>query len=416
MRMLAVTVGLLLISPNLSAQRGPVATPHIRSVVQGSLIAPGSPPFHIEASITEGQEATPYATIQMDWLSATSYREVIRSAVFNSVRISSNGRLYENDSAPYIPLILQTLSTAMLDPKPIVDAVQEGDRVLTKSNGAVDESGVSCFDAQRRLCSRVPGGLKETVAASGHAVTFGNYQPFGDKRIARVITNAPRLGEELVTLTVTELKEIDKATPIDVPADTGTGRIEFEDVSEAELRSHLIGSPSIIWPQPLDGAEQGPASFFISIDTTGQVREVQQLYTVNERTNDSAMNQLMGWRFRPFVVDGGPMQAGGILRFTLNTREFGPQTPLTDAEARKLVANPTNPKIEGTVPPPAPGTTYSLWAAVDSDGHVIEIMAGDGPNELFIPCMQAVQSWHFEPLTVDGAAVPFRANLIFRFY
>jgi hypothetical protein len=413
MRVPASVVALLLISTGLSAQRGPVATPRIRSLVQGSLIAPDSQPFHLEAMITEGRQATPYATIEMDWISPAIYREVIRSAVLNSVRISSNGRFYEEDSASYMPLMLQTLTTAMLDPKPIIDAIQEGDLVLTKSNGSVDESGLSCIDAQRRMCFRGPGGLKETVAASGHAVTFGDYQPFGHKRIARVITNAPRLGEELYTLTVTQLKEIDKTNPIDIPADAGTERIEFQDVSEAELRSHLIGSPSIIWPQPLDGAEKGPASFFVSIDTTGQVREVQQLYTVNERTNDSAKNQLMRWCFQPFVIAGKPMQTSGILRFTLNTRQFGPQTPLTDAEARKLVVDPANPKIEGNAPPP--GTTYSLSAAIDSDGHVIEIIAGDGPHELFIPCMHAVQSWNFKPLIIDGAAVPFRANLVFHF-
>jgi hypothetical protein len=413
MRVLAIAVGLILISSDLSAQRGQVATPPVRSVVQGSLIAPGSRSFHLEANITEGRQAMPYAKIEMDWISPTAFREVIRSTDFNSVQISSNGRFYENDSARYVPLILRTLAIAMLDPQPIVEAVQEGDRVLTKSNGLVDESGLSCFDAQRRMCFRDPGGLKETVAASGHAVTFGNYQRFGDKRIARVITNAPRLGEDLYTLTVTQLREIDKATHIDVPSDVGTGRIEFQDVSEAELRSHLEGSPVIIWPQPLDGAEKGPASFFVSVDTTGQVREIQQLYTVNERTNDSAKTQLARWRFKPFSIDGKPMQTGGILRFTLNTREFGPQTPLTDAEARKLVADPANPRI-GSGGPPA-GTTYSLWAAVDSDGHVIEIMAGDGPNELFTSCMQAVQSWHFKPLTIDGNAVPFRANLVFHF-
>jgi len=411
--MLASAVGLLLICSALSAQRGPVPTPRIRSVVQGSLIGPKGQPFHLEANITQGRQATPYATIEMDWISATVYKEVIRSTDFNSVRASSQERFYEKDSAGFFPLVLQTLTTAMLDPKPIVDAIQEGDRVLTKSNGSVDESGLSCFDAQHRICFRDAGGLKETVAASGHAVTFGSYQPFGHKRIARVITNAPRLGEELYTLTVTQLREIDKATQIDVPDDAGTGRIDFQDVSEVELRSHLPESPYIIWPQPLDGAEKGPASFFVSIDTTGQVREVQQLYTVNERTNDSAKNQLMRWHFKPFAVDGKPMQTSGILRFTLDTRGFGPKAPLRDEEARKLVANPTNPKIEGSAPPP--GTTYSLWAAVDSDGHVIEIMAGDGPNELFIPCMQAVQSWQFKPLTVDGALVPFRANLVFHF-
>ena len=413
MRTLANALGFLLIPSCLSAQRGPVATLRIRSVVQGSLIAPDNKPFHLEASITEGREATPFGTIQMDWISPDTYREVIRSRVFNSVRISSNERFYENDSASYVPLVLQTLTTAMLDPKPIVDAVQEGDLVLTKSSGAVDESGVTCLDPQRRMCFRDPNGLKETVAASGHAVTFGNYQPFEHKRIARVITNAPRLGEDVYTLTVTQLKEIDKTTHIDVPEGTGTGRIDFQDVSEVELRGHLEGSSSIIWPQPLDGAEKGPARFFISVDTTGQVREVQQLYTVNERTNDSAKNQLMRWHFKPFTADGKSMQASGILRFTLNTREFGPQTPLTDAEARKLVADAADPKIEGTAP--SPGTTYSIWAAVDSDGHVIEIMAGDGPHELFIPCMRTVQSWQFKPLIVDGTAVPFRANLVFHF-
>jgi hypothetical protein len=77
---------------------------------------------------------------------------------------------------------------------------------------------------------------------------------------------------------------------------------------------------------------------------------------VNERTNDSAINQLMRRTFKPFAAaDGRPIQSSGILRFTLDTRAFGPHTPLTDAEARKLVANPTNPKIEGSVPPP--GTT-----------------------------------------------------------
>lgn len=413
MRLLTIIFGLLLLPFSLSAQRGPVVTSRIRSVVQGSLVAPKSHPFHLEASIAEGKQQTSYATIQMDWISPVKYREVIRSSIFNSVRISSNGHIYEQDSERYVPLVLQTLTTAMLDPEPIIDAVQEGDRVLTKSNGAVDESGVTCFDVQRHLCIHNSGGLKETVAASGHAVTFGNYQPFGHKRIAREITNAPRLGEELYTLNITQLKEIDKTTEIDIPANAGTGRIQFQDFSEEELRSHLDGSPSIIWPQPLDGAEKGAASFFVSIDTTGQVREVQQLYTVNERTNDSAKNQLLRWHFKPFIVQDKPIQASGILRFTLNTREFGPQTPLNDTEARALVMDPANPKLEGSAPPP--GTTYSLWASVDSDGHVIEIMAGDGPNELFIPCMQAVQSWHFKPLTVNDAAVPFRANLIFHF-
>jgi hypothetical protein len=206
MRMIASAAGILLISSNLSAQRGPVATPRIRSVVQGSLISPDSKPFHLEANITEGQGAAPYATVQMDWISPADYREVISSSAFNSVRISSNGRFYEKDSADYFPLILQTLVTAMLDPKPIVDAVQEGDRVLTKSNGSVDESGVSCLDAQHLRCFRDSSGLKETVAASGHAVTFGNYQSFGQRESQELLLTLRALAKTCTRLPLPNLK------------------------------------------------------------------------------------------------------------------------------------------------------------------------------------------------------------------
>ena len=70
MRVIAIVVVLLFISSGLLAQRGPAATSQIRSVAQGSLVAADSQPFHLEASITEGRQATPYATVEMDWISA----------------------------------------------------------------------------------------------------------------------------------------------------------------------------------------------------------------------------------------------------------------------------------------------------------------------------------------------------------
>jgi len=56
--------------------------------------------------------------------------------------------------------------------------------------------------------------------------------------------------------------------------------------------------------------------------------------TANERSNDSAIRQILRLRFKPAVKDGLAVQAEGILTFDLNTRASGPANALTDAEVR----------------------------------------------------------------------------------
>ena len=128
----------------------------------------------------------------------------------------------------------------------------------------------------------------------------------------------------------------------------------------------------------------------------GKVREVVPVSTANERTNESVCRQLMKWKFKPISKDGMPAQAESLLTFTLNTRAFGPTTPLSDIEVRKLASNTVEPVISpGTFPA---GTTYTLRAAIDSDGRLIEVIAGNGPPKLYGPCYQAVSKWQFEKL------------------
>jgi hypothetical protein len=398
------------------AQRSPSVTSPIRDVVQSTLIAPGSAPFHLKATITEGREQSqsPYAQIEMFWMAPDKFRRTIQSQDFNQTLIVNGTGVFEEDSSDYFPLQLRTLLMAMVDPKPIIDAVRPGDRVLTKANGAVNDSGITCFGPNGNLCVKNKGGLREVVAASGHPVDFTNYESFEGKKVARVLTNAPRLGEELLTLRITQLE---KLKPLDsssfqVANETAPQQqFRFTTRSEMELRRAVLGTQEIIWPQPLDGGEKGAASFYVSIDRAGNVREVQPLYTVNERTNDSAVSQLMKWKYKPFTADGLPAQAEGVLTFTLNTRAWGPSSPLMDADARKLASNIVEPTVPAGAYPS--GTVYTLWAAIDSEGKVIEVMAGDGPNELFGPCYDALRKWRFSPVMENGEPRPYRAQIAF---
>jgi hypothetical protein len=415
--MILLAGALTVIPVNVYAQRSKVETSPIHDVMQSTLIAPDSAPFHLVASITEGRDRSPYARVEIFWSAPDKFARTIQSRDFNQTLVVNGSQTYENDSSDYFPIGLRTLVTDMVDPRLSLDAIHPGDSVLTKANGAVNDSGLVCSGpsgAVGRMCFRDTDGLRETLGASGHGVTFSHYSNFKGKPVARTLTNAPRLGEDLMTLSVEKLDELKSPDPalFQVKENTNPkGRLRFKTLSETELKGDAVGSPQIIWPQPLDGSESGDASFYLSIDRIGKVREVLPLYTANERTNDSAVSQLMTWRFRPANNEELPAQAEGILTFKLNTRSFGPAEPLKDSEARKLASNITEPEIPGGKYPA--GTLYTLWIAVDSDGKVIEAMAGDGPHELFMPCYSALRKWTFHPVMENGEPRPYRAQIAF---
>lgn len=381
------------------------------AVVQTALIEPGSSPFHLKAIISEGRDRAPAGHVEMFWAAPDKWKRTIQSEGFSQTLVVNGDKVFEEDSKPYFPLGLQTLVTAMVDPKPILEAVRPGDRVMTKANGLANESGVRVYGS---IAMRFPDGLSELVGASGHSVDFRDYQEFEGKRVARLLVNGVGVGEFL-TAQVTELKKLKNydeslfqvARPTSIEEQIRSVRLP-----ENEFRSLVSESHEIIWPQVLDGATTGTATFYVSVDRSGQVREVLPLRTANERSNDSARRQLMKWKFKSVMKDGVPVQAESILTFSLNTRAWGPPSPLSDTEVRKLVSNATEPvfshvKVHS-------GDTCSVMVAIDPDGYLIEAIPGDGTPGLFQPCYEAVSKWHFSPFLQDGEPRPYRAEIKFQ--
>lgn len=381
------------------------------SVVQGTLIAPGSSPFHLKATVTEGRDSTPVAHVEIFWAAPDKWRRTIQSEDFSQTLVVNGDKVFEEDSKPYFPLGLQTLVTAMVDPRPILEAVRPGDRVMTKANGLANESGVRVYG---NIAMRSPNGLSELIGAPGHSVDFRDYQEFEGKRVARVLVNGVGVGEFL-TAQVTELKklknhdeslfQVTRPTPMEE-------QIRSVRLPENEFRSLVSESHEIVWPQVLDGATTGTATFYVSVDRSGQLREVLPLHTANERSNDSARRQLMKWKFKPAMRDGVPVQAESILTFSLNTRAWGPSAPLSDAEVRKLVSNAAEPVFSHVKA--HSGDTCRVMVAIDSEGYLIEAIPGDGTPGLFQACYQAVSKWHFSPLLQDGKPRPYRAEIKFQ--
>jgi hypothetical protein len=380
-------------------------------IVQGTLIAAGNSPFQLKATFTEGNDPNPVGQVEILWVAPDKWRRKLDADKFSQTLIVNGDKVFEQDSDDYFPVGLNALVTAMVDPKPILDAHRPEDRLTTKANGQSFESGVICFGPNGTLCASGRDGLKEIVGAPGHTITFARYLKFDDMRVARFLTDTVGVGEFL-RAEITTLRKLDNpdeslfAVPEPTPKEK---QIRSVILPDAEFQTLAIEAPEIIWPQVLDGRTVGTASFYVSIDRTGNVREVRPIRTDNERSNDSARNQIMKWKFRPSVKDGIPVQAEAVLTFPLNTREFGPTDILSDAEVRKLVSNSVDPVFAPGVAPS--GTTYSLWAAIDSDGNLIEAIAEQGPPALWKPCYEAIRKWHFSPIMENGQPRPYRAEI-----
>jgi hypothetical protein len=393
----------------------PSDKPHaVVTVVQGTLTAPGSVPFHLKAEIAEDGDRTPKATVEMFWLDPEHWRRAILSEDFSQTMVVNGEKVFEQDSTNYFPLGLWSLTTAMLDPEPILAKLGPADQVRTKANGLSSESGTSCFDPSHRMCVSGPWGLDEFVGGAGHSIEFTEYHPFHGKQIARRLVYLVSAGD-FMTARVTELEDLkhpdDDLFAVDHPTDPSE-RLRVVTLDQAALLNLATEKTEIIWPQVLDGKETGKASFYISIDTAGMIREVEPLRTDNERSNDSAIRQIKQWKFKPPVVDGIPAQVEGVLTFDLNTREYGPKEVLTDTEMRKLATSTAELMVPpGTVPS---GSVKKIWVAVDADGYVIEWIAGDGPGGLTIPIVEAMKHWSFKPIYIDGKPMPYRGELEFR--
>jgi len=349
----------------------------------------------------------------MSWVSPNKWRRTIQSDQFSQTLVVNGKKVFEQDSANYFPLGLQTLVTAMVDPKSVLEASDPGGGLPTKANCGSDEPRIG--GAGSNLIGGGPYGLRETVAASGRSMRFVNVQDFNATGIARLLVYWGNLDERL-TAEITQLSELNNPDEslFSITQSTVKGeRIRSTILTEAELQRLALGVHSIIWPQVLDGSTTGTAKFYISVDRFGQVREALPLCTANERSNDSAQRQILRWKFKPVMKDGASVQAESTLTFTLDTRAWGPVSLLSDAEARKLASNIVEPEIPpGSVPA---GTTYTLRAAIDSDGKLIEVIAADGPAKLHQPCYQALLKWHFSPILQNGEPRPYRAEIKFEF-
>jgi hypothetical protein len=71
----------------------------------------------------------------------------------------------------------------------------------------------------------------------------------------------------------------------------------------------------VSWPPLKDGPLEGNVTTIIVVDREGKVREMRGVVSENSGVNETGKQAVAAMRFKPFVVDGVPVQV--MSQFTL---------------------------------------------------------------------------------------------------
>lgn len=422
-----VAFGLVSASSAGDTKAVPLAEVAQHAVDQSKLTSPGSPPFHLKATIVEttNPDSTYKGEVEEYWISPEKWRRTISSPGLLQTLIVNGDQISEQDRGDYLPWWLNDLVTAMFDPLPILDTLTKVNASMQKPSGS--EHSNSCARLQMRvgtppaensaflvLCFEGSHGLLESAVTPGYEAEFKDYRDFKNKRVARRLVIDPEPGTT-IEAKITELAELtspDESLFAIQQSTPPTERIGRISVPEATVRSLSEYTPDILWPSVRSGKTSGVLSMYISVDRNGHVREAWPLNSDNAGLEDPAREQVMKWQFKPAKIHDVPVQIETVLTVAFSTKIGDPIPILSNEEARKLATNIVEPVFPAETPK---GTEVKVQIGVSLDGTV----NGTGnpynvPTKLFMAAAGAVRQWHFRPYLRDGKPDLFGADIVFR--
>jgi len=153
-------------------------------------------------------------------------------------------------------------------------------------------------------------------------------------------------------------------------------------------------------------------SLYVSIDRSGQVREVWPLASNNPELNETARGQLLHWQYKPYN-NGGPSQMEAVLTFAFATRIENPVPVLSDAEARKLATRLVEPVVPAGKAPK--GAKFTLRISVDEAGKALAVQnLNKVAPALYTAGVAALKQWRFRPYMNNGKPDRFYADITFQ--
>jgi Gram-negative bacterial TonB protein C-terminal len=305
-----------------------------RAVERSTLDQPGTKPFHLKAvlapSFERDKDCNRRGEVEFWWASPTRWRREVRSPEFQQIELVDGGRDWQKNEGDYFPEWLRQIAVALVRPVPDLKQVlgwvktAEVRSLMGQTNIVWDTVGNE-EDEQEELRGGV--GLMDSTGLLIHGGGPGwgfrgqDYQDFHGRMVARMVS----VGTPEVTARVVVLEDLGK-----VPAGLFDAKAQGEDemwlttvaIGEMDLRKNLLPSEAVSWPTLEEAPLEGRVTAGIVVDREGKVRELETVEADNPGVIEAATEAFTAMRFRPYLVDGVPVQV--VARMRMPFKATGP--------------------------------------------------------------------------------------------
>jgi hypothetical protein len=300
------------------------------AALKSALAQPGAAPFHLRAVISEqkNHDSQWDAEVEEWWSSPTRYKRTFHCGRFSQTIIVDGAKTQETDSGPVFPELLRNLTVELTNPIPRLDELAALHLSVTPPDGTpgqivtrykiptTDGAGITAsMDASVALDRQT--GLMVYGGNLDWDVALHDFAPFHNLQVPRRLTAQTQGGPRL-TAQITLLEDLSpaEASLIRVTRPTpARQQLRVVVVPEPELRKLTLNTPAPHWPNLDEGAASGTMTMRVVVDRSGQVQFVDNFFPNNPALEAAAEQQLLNWRFRPYIDDGAPVQVISTLTF-----------------------------------------------------------------------------------------------------
>lgn len=283
-----------------------------------TLILPGTPPFHLKLSTRERYHDVPEYRAQIEewWANPEKWRREVHAAAFSQTAARDGERYFESNSVDYFPFWLHELLQASVDPIPLAELLREQVELTKRGCAEWQEPYAKEKDTisvHHSICFNADGTVSQLFTPT-IGVLLSNYEQFGGNKIARSITTWPRGGAEIIA-TVDELDPLKSDDSLFALSGSTpfAERLRFVSVPETSLQLDAQASAPLTWPVVHNFPATGVMAVNVKLDREGTVRDVGSIVSSNFVLTDTATQQILKWKFKPYLVEGAPVQVNTTL-------------------------------------------------------------------------------------------------------
>ena len=309
-----------------------------KAVERSTLDQPGTKAFHLRATVAPSferdKESGRTGEVEIWWASPTQWKREVRAPEFHQIEIVDGARDWQKNEGDYFPQWLQQTAVEIIRPVPPLDQVLEQAKAaevkrigpMTNLNWTTPSGTAEIHNILRSwVALQSSTGLLLYAGGLGWGGEFKDYADFHGRMVARTVN----VGTPQVTAKITTLEDLGEipAGFFDTVAKGGDTPLQTVLMDEISLRKNLLPMEPVSWPPLQDGPLEGNVTTQVIVDREGKVRDIGTLVSENSGVNDAGRRAVLALRFKPFLVDGIPVQVMSQLTIPFKTvRPSGTET------------------------------------------------------------------------------------------